>query len=325
MLSSFPRAMLGQWPTPLEKLHNYGRWLGHSSLYMKRDDLSAFALGGNKVRNLEFQMGEAQEQQAYTVIAAGGVQSNQCRLAMAAARKLGLHAIAVHNAPRPPDPWQGNLLLNKLMGVETMFIGPVSESARRHRVEALADELASSGRRPYIVEQNARGALGYVNAAFELAEQAAELSTPLKHVVIVGAMGGTAAGFLFGMAVLDIGCKVHVISVEYDVPQLCGIVELLWEDIAELTGVTPKQNFASIATFYEDYLGPGYGISTPESVQVIYELAAREAIFAENVYNSKTLWGATDLIRRGVIPQDETVCIINTGGTPALFAQNAEF
>ncbi|HSL93962.1 MAG TPA: pyridoxal-phosphate dependent enzyme [Bacillota bacterium] len=324
MLDSFPRAMLGDWPTPLHHLANYGSWLGHPHFYMKRDDLATFAMGGNKVRSLEFQIGEALELGADTIIAAGGLQSNQCRLAVAAAIKHGLAALPVHNAPRPPEPWQGNMLLHKLMGAKSMFLGPVSESARESRVRMIEANLQAEGKRPDVVEQNARGALGYVSAVAELAAQSAALANQLKHVVIVGAMGGTAAGFIFGVALLKAPFKVHVISVEYDLPVLRDIVTALCDELARLTGSAPQLLLDEVAAFYGDYMGPGYGVSTPQSIQAIYDLAQREAIFVENVYNSKTLWGAADLVRRGVIPKDEAVCVINTGGTPAFFTQSFE-
>jgi 1-aminocyclopropane-1-carboxylate deaminase/D-cysteine desulfhydrase-like pyridoxal-dependent ACC family enzyme len=208
------------------------------------------------------------------------------------------------------------------MGVESIFLGPVNETARGNRVRDIAAQLAALGKHPYVVEQNAQGALGYVNAASELVEQSATLATPLKHVVIVGAMGGTAAGFTFGTAIAGSPFKVHVISVEYEVPRLRSIIEELWSDLVNLTGCSPEHSLDDVALLHGDYMGPGYGVSTPESVQAVYDLAQREAIFVENVYNSKTLWGASDLIKRGVIPKDETVCIINTGGTPAFFTQD---
>lgn len=324
MLESLPRTLLADWPTPLHHLNNYGAWLGHPHVYMKRDDLATFAMGGNKVRSLEFQMGEALARGCDMVLVAGGLQSNQCRAAVAAAMKCGLEALPVHNAPRPPHPWQGNMLLQQLMGAKAVFLGPISESARNNRVRAMAASLAAEGRKPYVVEQNATGCLGYVNAARELLQQSGALANPLKHVVIVGAMGGTAAGFAFGAALLGAPFRVHIISVEYEIPALRDIVAGLWGELAALIGRTPELALEDVASFYGDYLGEGYGIPTPQSVQAVYDLAGREAIFVENVYNSKTLWGASDLIRSGAIPPHEAVCIINTGGTPALFTQSFE-
>lgn len=323
MLTKFPRVTLGLWPTPLEHLKRYGELLGHSTLFMKRDDLSGLAFGGNKVRNLEFQLGEALANGANVVLAAGGLQSNQCRLAAAAAVKLGLRCIVVHNAS-PPEQLEGNMLLHHLMGVQAVFLGPVGEEERGRRVLELTAELRSQGSRPYIVEQTTVGALGYVQAALELYEQSQQSSANIRHVCIVGAMGGTAAGFLFGTAALGMPFHVHVVSVEYPAAQLMSIVKELWAELALLTGITPDYSLGDVSTFHEEFLGPGYAKSAPEAVRAIYRLAETEAIFIENVYNSKTLWGMSELIRRGVIPGDEAVCIINTGGQPALFAQGDE-
>ncbi|MEW6524182.1 MAG: pyridoxal-phosphate dependent enzyme [Bacillota bacterium] len=324
LLSRFPRVKLGSFPTPLEPMKGYGQLAGHDQLYIKRDDLTGLAMGGNKVRNLEFEMGEAVKQKADVILVAGGLQSNYCRAAAAAAAKLGLECIVIHN-DHAPKTLQGNMLLSHLLGARPVFLGPVDEEERGRSMEELARDLRARNRRPYLVRQSPLGSLGYVNAALELHQQALQQGVVLKHVAIVGAMAGTASGFLYGAALLAHEFHVHVISVEYPIHRLLRTIKELGDGIAELVGVRPPVKIEDVMTVYDDYLGPGYAIPTRESIQTIYDLARTEGIFLENVYSSKTLWGMRDLVQKGVIPRDEAACFVHTGGLPALFAQAGLF
>lgn len=319
-LTRFPRARLGRFPTPLDCLPRYGALIGHNRLYIKRDDLTDLGLGGNKVRNLEFLLGDALAQGADVILAAGGLQSNYCRLTAAAAAKLGLECILVHNDDEP-DFFQGNILLDRLLGARSIYLGRIDEAERGRRLAAIADDLRRQGRKPYIIGYSPVSTLGYVQAALELQQQSLELGIGLRHVVIVGAMAGTATGFLYGTALLGYPFHVHVISVEYPEDELRRSIDELWAGVSSLVGVRPALAASDVGTLYADYRGPGYAIPTEQSLQVIRDLARTEAIFIENVYTSKTLWGLADLVRRGIIPSHEPTCFIHTGGTPALFAQ----
>ncbi|MGI5838796.1 MAG: pyridoxal-phosphate dependent enzyme [bacterium] len=318
--SKFPRVRLGNFPTPLEHLPRYGALAGHDQLYIKRDDVISLGMGGNKVRNLEFWLGDALAQGADVILAAGGLQSNQCRLAAAAAAKLGLECILLHNGDRP-DFYQGNMLLNHLTGAKSVFLGPADEEERARKTQEMAEKLRREGRQPYIVGEPSRGTLGYANAAFELHSQADLMGIDLRHVVIVGAMAATATGFLYGTAVLGHPFHVHVISVEYPKDHLRGLIEKIWAGTAGLTGFVPSASPDTVATLYDEYLGEGYAVPTEGSLQAVYDLAGTEGIFLENVYTSKTVWATRELIQNGTIPATEAVCVFHTGGGPSLFAQ----
>lgn len=324
LLAKFPRVRLGSFPTPLEEMPAYGALVGHRRLYIKRDDLTGLAMGGNKVRHLEFELGEAQRQKADVILVAGGLQSNYCRAAAAAAAKLGLECVIIHN-DHPPGMVQGNQLLNHILGARPVFLGPVSEEERGVRLEELAQQLRDEGRHPYVVRLSPLGSLGYVNAALELQQQALQRGIALKHVAMVGAMAGSATGFLYGTALLAHEFHVHVISVEYPAEELLRRIHDLGAGIAGLLGVKPPVSLDEVMTIYDAYLGAGYAIPTPGSVQAIYDLARTEGIFLEHVYSSKTLSGMCDLIQKGVIPADEATCFVHTGGLPALFAQAGLF
>ncbi len=257
LLGRFPRIDLGFFPTPLHTLPRLGRTVGHDHLWAKRDDLTGLGLGGNKVRSLEFFLGQALAEGADVIITAGGLQSNLCRLTAAAAAKVGLECVLVHNDDRPAF-YQGNMLLSHLFGAREVFLGRVDEEARARAVEDVAAQLRRTGRRPYVVANGAStplGVLGYVRATAELCEQwsglsggaagacsagapsggvssarvspAANLapsSPPIRQVAMVGAMAGTVSGLVLGVALLGHPFHVQVISVEYPEPHLRGLI-----------------------------------------------------------------------------------------------------
>lgn len=320
LFSRFPRVQLATWPTPLQHLPRYGALMSHPHVYIKRDDFMALGMGGNKLRHLEFWLGAALAQGADVVVACGRPESNQCRLTAAAAAKLGLDCILVHNTERPKF-LQGNILLSHLFGAKSLYLGETDEDTRQQKAETLVERLKAEGRNPYLIGDVALGCLGYVNAAIELHQQALAQNIDLRQVVIVGAMGGTAAGFLFGTALLGHPFHVHVISVEYPKEVLWAILERNFTAIGALLGMRPNATLAEVATVHMDYLGPGYALPTPEAIQTVCDLAQTEGILLENVYTSKTVWGLRDLVARGVISPQEAVCVIHTGGGPALFGQ----
>jgi 1-aminocyclopropane-1-carboxylate deaminase/D-cysteine desulfhydrase/L-cysteate sulfo-lyase len=321
---------LGLWPTPLHRLERLGAEVGHGELYIKRDDLSGLALGGNKTRSLEFLLGDALDKGADIVITAGGLQSNLCALTAAACCKIGMDCILVHNDHRP-ERLEGNMLLNHLFGASSVFIGKTDdEGTRTLEMERLAQELVSQGRKPYIIHNGAStplGSLGYASAAFELYDQCKDRGINIKHIGMVGAMGGTASGFILGNALLGNPFHVHVISVEYQKDMLEGIISNITREGHKLISERTSPNLdlpplVTNFTVYEEYLGKGYAVPTPLSRQTLYKVPRKEGILLEDVYTSKTIGGFLDLIERGIISHDEGACYIHTGGLGSLFAQD---
>ncbi len=327
-LDRLPRVNLGIWPTPLQKLDRLGEQLKHKQFYIKRDDLSGLGQGGNKTRSLEFLLGDAVKSGADIILTAGGLQSNLCSLTAGACCKLGLDCLLVHNDDRP-QKLEGNMLLNCVFGAESVFVGKTDEHTRTCEMEKLADKMRREGRNPYIIHNGAStslGALGYVNAAFELYAQIKAKDLNIKHVGIVGAMGGTASGFVLGAALLGHPFHVHVISVEYPKPVLEKLMSGLIEGAAGITksvqGLQPQVSPDKVTTIYDEYLGEGYAVPTEQSRQALFTLAQTEAILLEDVYTSKSFGGFLDLIKKGIIPSDEGACYIHTGGLASLFAQD---
>lgn len=318
-----PRASLGIFPTPLHRLDRIGRLLNTDQLYIKRDDLTGLGLGGNKTRSLEFLLGDALSKGADTIITAGGLQSNLCCLTAAACARLGLDCHLVHN-DHEPDTFLGNMLLNRLFGAKSVFAGPMDEDTRAKTCLDLADRLRATGRHPYIVENGASvpmGALGYAEAAKEISQQNRTMGIDLRHVIIVGAMGGTASGLVYGAWLLDAPFHVHVVSVEYPAEHLRRLLDGLLDGMICLTGLKPTMRLEDVMTVHDEYLGEGYAIPTPESRDSLYAMAANEGILLEDVYTSKTFSGLAGLLRTRIIPPDEACCYVHTGGMGALFAQ----
>ncbi len=325
-LDALPRARLTHAPTPLEALPNLSASLGGAELYVKRDDCTGLAFGGNKVRQLEFYLGEAQARAADTVLITGAVQSNFVRLAAAGARKLGMeiHIQLEERVPKTDPTYRnsGNVLLDRLLGA-TLHSYPdgEDEAGADARLREIAAELEARGRRPYVIPlapgHAPLGALGYVDAAREILAQVAAQGLNLDEVVVSSGSGHTHGGLLFGLRAL--GCPVRVTGVcvrrpaEAQRPR----IESRCREIAELLDLAPVVAAADVHLI-DEFLAPGYGQLNPATVEAM-ELAARtEGLILDPVYTGKTFAGFIDRARQA--GPGQRLLFIHTGGTPALFA-----
>jgi 1-aminocyclopropane-1-carboxylate deaminase/D-cysteine desulfhydrase-like pyridoxal-dependent ACC family enzyme len=314
---TLPRVPLLQEPTPLEQLHRIGKALGHGAVFVKRDDVMALGLGGNKLRSLEFWIGDALHQGCDTLLVAGMTESNQCRLTAAAAAKLGLDCIVMHNADRP-ERISGNLLLNHLYGAEIEYLGPIDEESRRIAVEERARDLRQSGRKAYIIGDPVLGAVGYVVAAEELLRQAEMAVGDFAHIVIPGSMGPTEAGFLYGLIRGGFDGLVHVISVEYTVAEMAARIEEIFQGLENRLGALDAGP-STIARYDDDFLGPGYAIASLESLHAAERFATTEALLLEPTYTAKPFAALLSMLEGGAIGPGEAVCALHTGGVPSIF------
>ena len=322
VLSNFHRLELGTFPTPLHQMNNIRKKTGAPfPLYIKRDDLTGLGAGGNKIRNLEYLLGDAVQRRADVVIASGKCQSNLCSLAVSACSKADLDCVMIHNDDKP-ERAEGNQLLNSLSGADMRFIGDMPDREREKYVEQFCRELEEQNRHPYVIRNGAStalGSLGYVQAVVELCEQCAGRGIEIKHLFVPGGNGGLAAGVIFGTALVEAPFHVHVVTVEHEKQELQEILCGFIRDLQELTGSLAGASFDDLYTIHEEYRGEGWGIPTPESVDWIHDLARTEGIFVEKVYTSKTLYGMLDLIQKGSI--DGSACYLHSGGFGALFSQ----
>lgn len=321
MLSALPRIDLVGGPTALEPMPRIGSVTGHPQLWVKRDDCMPLAFGGNKVRSLEFWIGEALAQKSDVLVVAGALPSNQCRLAAAAAAKIGLDMLVLY-AGDASAPLRGNALLTERLGAEIRMLGPVGEEERGRLARQAVAELEAAGRRPYLIGDPVLGALGYVRAAQELSEQAQALNLDLRHIVLPGSMGVTEAGMIFGAAILELPWTFHLISVEYDACTLRRRLDDIVGDLTGLIGRAPPPDCLDRVRIDLGQLGNGYGFPTAASVQAAALFARYEALVLEQTYVAKTFAGLLMQVANGVISPDEAACILHTGGTPAIFEQS---
>lgn len=324
LFSEITKVKLIEEPTALERMERLQQHLGCASVYVKRDDCMTLGMGGNKVRSLEYWMGEAQRINADVIVVAGAPVSNQCRLAAAAAAKLGIKCLVLHSS-EPGAKIEGNLLLNYLLGAEVRFIGAVDEVRRKEIALEEIVKLKTAGHTPYLIGDPTVGAMGYLSCALELHEQSKLKNAGIKHVFLPGAMGTTEAGFILGNKMLGYPFEIHLISVEYSKSELVHRIEKICAD----TSAHWNFNFDSLpwnknVRIYDQYLGSGYDIPTEKSLEAISLAAYLEGFFLENTYTSKTFAGMVDLLQNDKTIKHETSCFVHTGGLPTLFALGDE-
>jgi 1-aminocyclopropane-1-carboxylate deaminase/D-cysteine desulfhydrase-like pyridoxal-dependent ACC family enzyme len=324
ILPEFPRYRLLHEPTPLQRLERTETALGRPGLYVKRDDLMPIALGGNKLRSLEFWLGAALQEHADVLLVAGTPLSNLCRLTAAVASMAGLDCIVFHNAADEPTARRASFL-NRIFGATVRFIGNVDERQRTSEVEHAAVKLQLQGRRPYIVGNVAIGALGYVHAAEELVAQAHQMDPGIRHVMLPGSMGPTEAGFIFGNALLGHPFDVHLVSVEYGEAELIACVKSAYAAVVKIFGKGAPAFDDTRVHYHMGFLGAGYGYPTPQGEEAILTFARTEGMVLEHIYSAKTFACFLHLVRRRALPAAEPMCVIHTGGVPSLFSQFEDF
>ena len=324
LTDSLPRVSLAHLPTPLEEMPRLCKALGGGPrLLVKRDDQTGLATGGNKARKLEFLVAEALAQEADTLVTSGGPQSNHCRQTAAAAAKMGLRCVLVLSGNPPPrSQWNGNLLLDDLLGAEVRWAG---DHDRDTVLAEVAEALRAAGARPYLVPVGGSvptGAAGYVAAVEELAGQLAERGERVERIVFASGSAGTHAGVLVGAKALRLEARVEGIN-DDKVGGLLDKIQALATATAAHLGLDlsfSKEDFI----LHDAYGAPGYGVITDAEREAIRLLAHTEGIIADPVYTGRALAGLIDLVRQGVYGPDETVLFWHTGGVAGLFPRAAE-
>ena len=326
-IARFPRVRLGHAPTPLEPAPNLGAALG-IELWIKRDDCTGLALGGNKVRQLEFHFGQACAQGSDTILVTGAVQSNLVRIAAAAARRLGMeiHIQLENRVDGEGELYRtsGNVLLTHVLGAALYrFPSGEDETAADAAMELRAAALAAEGRRPYVIHSAPAhlplGGLGYVLAAGEIVKEARELSVCFDAAVTASGSALTHAGLLVGLRALDHRVPVLGICVRRDGLQQGARVEHVASGLAELID-RPDAFDAAEVEVSDAVLAPGYG-RLNHAVREALALAARhEGLLLDPVYTGKTMAGLIEHVRTGRIVAGSRVLFMHTGGQPALFA-----
>ena len=322
-LAAHPRIQLAHLPTPLDPCPRLADAIGVRALYIKRDDLTGLAFGGNKTRHLEFTFAEILQSGADTVVAGAYTQSNWCRQITAAACKHGLAVslVLIHGVKGPRV--QGNLLLDRLMGADVTVVDIDSMENIQPLLDEKARALEAAGRRPFVIapfalDQQVLAALGYVGTAIELDGQFEDAGIDPAQVFICGA-NNTPAGLITGLRALGREARVTAISpIRWD--------EARELDIARVATATARALDLNLAiqpgdfVADEDHVGEDYGVLSAEARAAIKLVAETEGIFLDPVYTGKAMAGLIDHVKRGTVGANDTVVFVHTGGMPALFA-----
>jgi D-cysteine desulfhydrase family pyridoxal phosphate-dependent enzyme len=324
-LSRLPRVPLGVLPTPLEPLYALSRALSGPRLFIKRDDLTGLALGGNKTRKLEFLIGDALARGADTIVTAGAAQSNHCRQTAAAAARCGLACELVLGGEAGVPP-QGNLLLDLLFGAAVHFTGMERRGERMREIE---QGLRAAGRKPYVIPyggSNALGAAAYALAMAESLEQFAHHGLRPDAMVVASSSGGTQAGLLAGARMAGYDGKIIGIGIDKGERGPGSFAEdvlrLAQETLRFLGARSDLPPDAVIVN--EDFHGAGYGVVGELEKEAIRVLALKEGILLDPVYTARAMGALLAMIRAGKFGREQSVLFWHTGGAPALFAYASE-
>lgn len=318
---NLPRQPLGFFPTPLIELTKLSKKLAGPKVYMKRDDNTGLALGGNKTRKLEFIFGEALAQGADTIITAGAAQSNHCRQTAAAAASLGLACHLVLGG-KEPEHLNGNLLLDKIFGCHIHWSG---SNRKGEDIPKLVAQLEQEGKKPYVIPYGGSselGAIGFVEAFRELESQRQNMNIEFTHIVFASSSGGTQAGLMLGNKIFNASSQIIGINIdkgETDKVPFDQYIVALANSTAKLIDVDYEFS-ATDLILNSDYVGEGYGVVGALENEAIEITAQTEGILLDPVYTGRAMGGLLDMIRTGKIKKTDSVLFWHTGGAPALFA-----
>ncbi len=322
--SRFPREPLATLPTPLDYLPNLTQHLGGPRIYIKRDDLTGLALGGDKPRKLEYLLADAKRLGADIVITGGSSQSNHVRLTGVACRKLGLRTIALCTADEHAAN-TGNLLLSRILGIEIQFheVAGGDHWLLVPLMEAECDRLRSEGSRPYLIPISGTttlSCLGYVRCAWELSDQFDRSDITPTALYITSGTGGNLGALAVGFSVVGRRMRMVGVNVNRAGAEAMDLAEKWRDETATLIGVPCDTRVELEGGF----VGSGYGEMTAECAEAIRIFAETEGIFLDPVYTGKAGAGLIAHIREGRLTVDDTVVFVHTGGIPALFAYSEE-
>ena len=328
-LARFPRLRFAHLPTPLEPMENLSRLLDGPNIWVKRDDCTGLAGGGNKTRKLEFLMADAEQQGADTIITQGAVQSNHARQTAAIAAKLGYECyLLLENRTGSDDPdflANGNVLLDDIYNASLSDF-PAGTDMNQEML-SLSEELRAAGKKPYIIPgggSNRIGALGYVNAAYELVGQCNDQGLKVDHIVHATGSTGTQAGLVTGLTAIHSGIDLMGISVRAPKEAQEENVYRLACETAEFIGSSAALNRSDVVA-NSDYVGEGYGMPTDGMIEAVEMTARHESILLDPVYSGKGMAGLIDLVRQGFYRREENIVFIHTGGAQALSGYRSLF
>jgi len=311
-------------PTPLQRMPRLSKVLGGPRLFVKRDDMTDLAYGGNKARKLEFLFADAKDKGADVMISIGAIQSNCACMVASASRRLGMKPVLVLVGKEPEVP-DGNLLLDKLLSADIHFIDDYGPQVDEY-MNKLADEYRAKGHYPYIIPAGASipsTVPGYALAMEELVNQFKKTGEKLDAIVCACGTGGTQAGLIFGAKLLDETAKIVGASVFAGRADASNTIVRLVNGAAELFDLDLSIAPEDVAVF-DDYIKEGYGILNKDVIQALKLVAETEGIFIDPVYTGKAMVMLLDQIKKGYFNKDDNIVFFHTGGLPALFLYRSE-
>jgi len=321
-----PRAALANLPTPIQPLRRLTAALGGPEIWLKRDDLTGLAGGGNKTRKLEFLVGEALESGAETLVTVGALQSNHTRQTAAAAARVGMHCALLHNCwtadAGPTYRTVGNILFSSLLGA-TLYHDPTPRHiGDEGHLEALAEHLAAEGQQPYLVPGGASdhplGGLGYALCAGEILDHEDELGARFDCVIHCTGSSGTQAGLLAGFAATGSATRVIGVADDNELDEKTGRIKRIANQTLEAIGSLERIEESQVEVIVAD--PSAYGVATSETLDAIRPPALAQGIMADPVYEGKALRGLNQLIDAGELNASQRVLLLHLGGTPAIHA-----
>ena len=326
-LGARPRAILGHWPTPLQPADRLREAIGGPRIWLKRDDCTGLAIGGNKTRKLEYLLGQALADGADTVVTYGALQSNHARQTAAACARLGLRCelVLTRLVDRTDAFYEqsGNRLLDGILGARVHEVADADEVVER--TAQLHATAADEGRSIFTVVgggSDGTGALGYVNAAVELAGQAEELDLDIGRIVVAASTSGTAAGLVVGSSLAGLDATIDIACVLAPEAETTPLVDRLVLEVLARLGVTEGP---APTTITDATLGAGYGIPNPATLDAVELLARTEGVLLDPVYTGKAFEHLLAEVARGELDADRDVVFVHTGGSPGLFAYTPAF
>ena len=307
--------------------------MGGPDIYIKRDDCTGLAFGGNKSRKLEFLIGDALKNKADVIITAGAVQSNHCRQTAAAATKFGMECIIVAK-PSWSKEYNGNFFLDELLGAKLVLLEEDNEAldqggklSMEKTIENLMADLKTKGKNTYYIPvggSNSIGSLGYISMTMELIAQANEMGIEIGSMVAASGSGGTQTGMILGADVEKSGIQTVGMAISSDATVVIPKLKDLCNQTSEYYELGLSYEEKDII-FNDNYIGEGYGIPSEEMIEAVKLLARKEGIILDPVYSGKAFAGMVDLIKKGYFDKSKAVVFIHTGGTPALFVYSDSF
>jgi len=331
-LATRPRIQLATLPTPLQEAARLRDALGGARacprILIKRDDLTALGLGGNKARKLEYLVADARAQGATTLITTGAVQSNHARMTAAAACMAGMRCVLVLTATSDDPAVAGNLLLDKLYGAAIRLVPSIDPMFAVGHDEAVVAQVAEeervAGRVPYVIPvggSSGVGVCGYIGGSAELIAQLADAGIAPSRLYYASGSRGTQAGLTLGAKLCGAPYQVYGVAVSAGEPEKIERAKRIANEAAVLLKLPERLELGDLITD-QNFIGEGYGIPTPEGLESIAVLARSEAILLDPCYTSKAMAGMIRHIRDGEIPANETIVFLHTGGMPALFTDS---